>query len=64
MDARFFSSGFLLRSDFRLLMTSDKFCALKLEPKLKVKQRNTIHPQTLESRFFIKLEDVFGDGKG
>ena len=57
MDARFLSSGFLLSSDFKLLMTSDKFCAFKPEAKPKVKQKNIIHLQIIEKRFFNKVED-------
>ena len=63
MDARFLSSGFLLSSDFKLLMTSDKFCAFKPEAKPKVKQKNTKHLQIIEKRFFNKVEDDSGAGK-
>ena len=60
MDARFLSSGFLLSSDFKLLMISDKFCAFKPEAKPKVKQKNTKHLQIIEKRFFNKVEDDSG----
>ena len=60
MDARFLSSGFLLSSDFKLLMTSDKFCAFKPEAKPKVKLKKIIHLQIIANRFFNKLEDDSG----
>ena len=60
MDARFLSSGFLLSSDFKLLMTSDKFCAFKPEAKHKVKLRTIINLQIIEKRFFNKVEDDSG----
>ena len=63
MDDRFLSSGFLLSSDFKLLMTSDKFCPFKREVIPKVKQKNIIHLQIIESRFFNKVEDDSGAGK-
>lgn len=60
MDARFLSSGFLLSSDFKLLMTSDKFCAFKPEAKPKVKLKNIIHLQIIANRFFNRLKDDSG----
>ncbi len=63
MDARFLSSGFLLSSDFKLLMISDKFCAFKPEAKPKVKQKNIKHLQIIAKRFFNKVGDVFGAEK-
>ena len=60
MDARFLSSGFLLSSDFKLLMTSDKFCAFKPEAKPKVKLKKIIHLQIIANRFFNKVEDDSG----
>ncbi len=60
MDARFLSSGFLLSSDFKLLMTSDKFCAFKPEAKPKVKQKTIINLQIIEKRSFNKVEDDSG----
>ena len=63
MDARFLSSGFLLSSDFKLLMTSDKFCAFKPEAKPKVKLKKIIHLQIIANRFFHKVKDVFGAEK-
>ena len=63
MDARFLSSGFLLSSDFKLLMTSDKFCAFKPEAKPKVKLRQTTHRQIKDNLFFLNCEDVFGAEK-
>ena len=60
MDARFLSSGFLLSSDFKLLMTSDKFCAFKPEAKPKVKLKKIIHLQIIANRFFNKVEEDSG----
>ena len=63
MDARFLSSGFLLSSDFKLLMTSDKFCAFKPEAKPKDKQKNIIHLEIIVNRFFNRLKDDSGAEK-
>ena len=63
MDALFLSSGFLLSSDFKLLITSDKFCAFKPEAKHKVKLKKIIHLQTIANRFFNKVEDDSGAEK-
>ena len=60
MDARFLSSGFLLSSDFKLLMTSDKFCAFKPEAKPKVKLNKIIHLQIIVNRFLNRLKDDSG----
>ena len=63
MDSRFLSSGFLLSSDFKLLMTSDKLCAFKPEAKPKVKQKNIKHLQIIANRFFNRLKDDSGAEK-